>query len=950
MKTLKLSMRLIGSIFLLGGLGTTTYAQQIKGTIITDEGTLPGVIISIESLNKNTATAMDGSFSLAVNQEGDYPIKLSFIGYKDKVITHAIKPGINDIGTIRLEQAEGELNEIVITGTIAPSQAKAYSIKKNSLAMMDVVAADAMGKLPDRNAAEAVQRIQGVAVARYHGEADAATVRGTPFAWTSTLFNGNRLPSSNVMGNRSSVLDAIPSELIQYVQVAKAVTPDMDGDAIGGSINFITRTAPYSKKLGGSIAGGYNDFSEKGTYNGSIVYGDRFLNDKLGIILVGAIWDRQWGSDAFDVKYNTAAADPNQKNAINNVMFKRYMGKRQTYGINVGVEYEFNNRHKIYFRGLYDKFNDIRPVYESYVDYAKKRYQYNYRYSHYQTKLFGGELGGNHQLSDATTLDWSYSNYTSDYFLDTPSTTDKKGLPIASFYQSIKGGFNNLSDDGLLYWGFDGGKAGTDPLKFNPGLADANEVMDPTKLTLSSLTIMQLDNKENDQVGQFNFKHEALEKLTLKAGAKFRTKKRNNYYGSLYTYAGQGDQLSNLTTESFAMGHGYFKEMNGAFDYQSLIVDPLTKGQLFDLFTPEYLAQHKFADYTPVTNPTNIYEARENVYAGYVMGTYEPTDQWSITAGIRNEYTTTRLTGTRAETDQQTKQTVLSPSEINNDYNAFLPMLHVKYKFTDQTNFRFAYTKTFNRGNFGDMSPGESVNTTGADIVITRGNADLKPTFSNNFDLMAEHYFDNVGLVSGGIFYKNIKDVIFTNEQQYQANTNSYIVKEAKNLEDAHVIGIEAGFNKRFDFLPGFWSGFGLEANYTYIDSQVEVPRYQNTKGQIETVYDKTSLPDQSKHLANLILFYEKGKFMVRLAANYRGASINAINQNLGKDFYVWTDENLTLDASATFSVNKKLKFFLELNNLTNEPLKQYMGDKRRITSYEWYGIKGQVGVRFDLF
>ncbi|WP_222597146.1 TonB-dependent receptor plug domain-containing protein [Chitinophaga pinensis] len=105
---------------------------------------------------------------------------------------------------------------------------------------MDVIAADAIGKLPDRNAAEAVQRVQGVAVARYHGEADAATVRGTPFAWTSTMFNGSRLPSANVTGGRNSVLDAVPSEMIQYVQVAKALTPDMEGDAIGGSINFIT--------------------------------------------------------------------------------------------------------------------------------------------------------------------------------------------------------------------------------------------------------------------------------------------------------------------------------------------------------------------------------------------------------------------------------------------------------------------------------------------------------------------------------------------------------------------------------------------------------------------------------------------------------------------------------------------------------------------------------------
>ncbi|MFD0699979.1 TonB-dependent receptor domain-containing protein [Myroides pelagicus] len=164
------------------------------------------------------------------------------------------------------------------------------------------------------------------------------------------------------------------------------------------------------------------------------------------------------------------------------------------------------------------------------------------------------------------------------------------------------------------------------------------------------------------------------------------------------------------------------------------------------------------------------------------------------------------------------------------------------------------------------------------------------------------------------------------------------------------MLGLELGINRRFDFLPGFWSGFGVEANYTFMDSRVNVPRQFREGEELITVKDKTSLPDQSKHLGNLIVFYEKGKFMVRLAGNYRGRSINAINQNLGKDYYVWTDSNFTLDASATFALSSKIKFFLELNNLTNEPLKQYIGDKRRITSYEWYGIKGQLGVRIDIF
>lgn len=960
MKSLNPTRKFLQLLMLLLSLSATAiHAQMIKGVVICEDGPLPGVAVYIKTLQQGTATDLDGQFSIQTRAEGIHELKMSYIGYQEKTIEVNIQQGINDLGTIELETNELMLGEVIVRGTMAPSQAKAYSIKKNSIALLDVVAADAVGKLPDRNAAEAVQRIQGVAVARYHGEADQATVRGTPFAWTSTLFNGSRLPSSNVMGNRSSVLDAIPSELIQYVQVAKALTPDWEGDAIGGSVNFITRTAPLSRKLGVSFAGGYNDFSKNGTYNGSIVYGDRFFNDKLGVILVGAIWDRKWGSDSYDVSYNTGLADPIQQYSINTIMLKRYMGKRQTYGINLGLEYKFNNDHKIFFRGLYDKFNDIRPVYESYVDYSKLRYQYNYRYSHYQTRLNGGELGGEHQLSTVVNLDWAVSDYTSDYFLDTPDGSDRKGLPIATFRQSIKGGFNNLSGDGLRYWGFDSPDGtGGNPLDFQAGLNDPSEVMNADKLTLQQLVISQLDNKEHDRSAQFNFKIEPDSKLKFKTGGKFRSKKRNSMFGSNFVYLpgaalGIPDSpplisLSSMQREKFPEGHGYFTEMNG--NYNTYAMNPLTKQQLFDLYSPEFMEKNGFGDYTSATNETNIYKATENVIAIYIMADIEVMKNLRVVGGIRNEYTTTTLRGSQATTSGNPAFTEIDPVKRKNNYNAFLPMFHLKYSLNDKSNIRAAYTRTFVRPNFGDMTPGESTDNTKNPIVITKGNQDLKPTFANNFDLMGEYFFDNVGLISGGFFYKGIRDVIFKDVNYYNQEGNNYVITQSKNLKNARLFGLEAGINKRFDFLPGCWSDFGIELNYTFINSRVKVPRQIGTGSSATTLEDKTSLPDQSKHMGNAILFYEKDHIMIRLAGNYRGKSISTINQQLGPGFYIWTDKNFTLDASATYDIMKGLKAFVEMNNLTDEPLRQYMGDSRRLTTSEWYGLRGQIGLRWDIF
>lgn len=934
---------------------TSLFAQNIKGTITSKDGTLPGASIHGVTFKLSTSSDLNGEFTLNAQVTGKAKIAISYIGYATKIIDLELNSGMNSLGNIELiAEHKNSLNEVTISGSMAPSQARAYSIKKNSNAIMDVMAADAIGKLPDRNAAEAVQRMQGVAVARYHGEADQATVRGTPFAWTSTLFNGNRLPSSNVMGNRSSVLDAVPSEMIQYVQVAKAITPDMEGDAIGGSINFITRTAPTTRQLNVSAAGGYNTFSKNGTYNASLVYGDRFLNDKLGVMLSGAIWDRQWGADSFDASYNTGLADPQQKKSINTIMFKRYMGSRQTMGVNLGTEYKFDASNKIFFRGMLNKFNDIRPVYESYVDYTNSRYQYNYRYSHYQTSLKGAELGGEHQLSIRLKLDWTVSDYKSKYYLETPPTYGTKGLPISTFRQKITGGFNNLSNDGKRYWGFDSPNGvGGDPMHFDAGLNNPAETMSADKLLLQQLVIAQLDNSEHDRNAQLNAKINVSNKINLKVGGKYRHKYRESTYGSSIVFmpgAALGVpsspamvSLSQLETKDFPSGSKFFGTMDG--NHSQYIMNPLTKNQLFNLYSNDFLTPNGFANVTPKTNPTALYNGKEQVFSAYAMTEIDATDQLKIIAGVRNEYTSMELKGSKATTAGTPAVTTISESTVSNNYNALLPMLHLKYALNEKSNLRAAYTRSFIRPSFGDMTPGTSVDNTKNPMTISQGNPDLKPTFSNNFDVMAEYYFDNIGIISGGAFYKKINDIVFTNASMQNINGTDFMVTQAKNLNNSTLFGFETGINKRFDFLRGFWSGFGTELNYTFINSKVNVPR--GTGNNI--TLDKTSLPNQSKHLFNAILFYERDRMMVRLAGNYRGSSVETINQQLGPDFYIWTAANFTIDASATYTINKHLKAFVELNNLSNEPVKTYMGDSRRLTTSEWYGSRGQAGIRWDI-
>lgn len=931
-------------------------AQVIKAIVSCKEGNLPGATVSIPSQKRQVVTDLGGAFTLHAHTLGKVLLKVSYTGYAAKEMELDLSEGTTDLGIISLQPAGGQLGEVIVKGTMAASQARAFSIKQHANAIMEVLAADAIGKLPDRNAAEAVQRVQGVAVARYHGEADQATVRGTPFAWTSTLFNGSRLPSANAMGTRAAVLDAVPSEMIQYVQVAKAITPDMEGDAIGGSINFITRTAPNKRMLNVSAAGGYNNFSKDGTYNASLAYGDRFFNGRLGVMIAAAIWDRQWGTDSYDVTYNTSLTDPVQQRSINTFMMKRYMGKRQTYGTSAGLEYKISKLHKLFARGLLDKFNDIRPVYESYIDFTNKRYQYNYRYSYYETKLNGIELGGEHQMGKKLKMDWSVSDYVSKFFLETPPTNGKKGLPIATFRQKVNGGFGGLSADGKKYLKGDAPDGiGDDPMNIQAHLVNKAETMDASKLTLQQLVITQFNNSEEDKTAQVNGRLELSPKLTLKAGIKYRHKTREGINFASHVYVpnaalGVPDapallSLSQLQRTGFPRKGGFMKELGNPYD--QYIMDPITKQQLFDLLDTATLRKNGFRDVSPATNASVFYDGYEEVSAGYIMAEFQATEKLKIIGGVRNEYTNLEVNSSKVTTtlNGTTPVTTVTPVTGKNHYNALLPMIHLRYALSDKANIRAAYTRTFVRPNFPDLVPGETVDLTKNPAAITRGNPALKPSFAHNFDLMAEYYFNNIGLVSGGVFYKDIKDVIFSDRAMASENGTAYLVTQPKNLQKASLLGFEAGINKRFNFLKGFWSGFGVEMNYTFIHSEVTVPRVVSGKTEVT----KSTLPNQSKNLFNAILYYERNGVMVRLAGNYRGKSVETISQQLGPDLYTWTAKNFTLDASASVAVHRNIRLFLELNNLTNEPLKTYLGVPSRPSMVEWYSQRGQMGVRWDI-
>lgn len=963
---MKLKNRLVLIIFFaLNLVAFNAVAQDtgaISGQIIDTNGSLPFVNISLKGTTLGTTSDLDGNFKLVSMPVGDQIIQISFIGYETYEQMVSVSKGIETkLGIIKLSESVASLDAVVLNSSILPSQRRAFSIQKNAASIQNVLAADGIGKLPDRNAAEAVQRVPGVTIERDQGEGRFAIVRGTPIEWSSNLLNGDRLPSADgFSGSRQVALDVIPTELIEYAIISKALTPDMEGDAIGGSINFKTRTAPNDFVLNASAAGGYNDQVQQASYNASVLVGDK-VSEKFGYLFSAAIWDRPWASDNYELEYNFDLPGA-QGFSANNLQLRDYEGNRKTIGLNAAAEYNFNDDHQLFIRGIYDVFLD---------DEFARQHNFNFpegpdedpnagsaeitiRNGGFKTELYGGELGGEHMFNSKWAGDWKASFYETTFTLGNNSDLpgEFKGLQIAQFQQG--GEFNNVSSDNYTYWDFDSpnGVGGSGDA-FQPGFVGP---LIPQALVLSNAGVFVANSDERDFVSQLNVKFEPNNKATYKAGTKYRNKKRNAINRQIFFIPvgfvdGQTPLpfYSDFEMEPYDLKGGFLEELNTPYS-DILLSEMMTEGALDglmrDIFVnnpDNYFSTDNFTGGS-IPSEINGFVGKEDVTAFYAMGNWKLTEQLSVTAGARYEYTDVSLDGFELDEEQN-----LTSFDAGSSYGSLLPSVHLKFSPKDNLNLRAAFTRSLARPNFADINPNRIVTDTGSGItLISGGNPDLNPTYSNNFDLLGEYFFEDVGVISGGIFYKDLSNIIFQNLSQETINGETVRIQEPRNIADGYLFGFEAAFVKRFTFLPGFWDGFGVDANYTYTKSEVDVPSFDLVTGEASTT--EQTLVNQPEHIYNASLFYEKYGFSARVAANFKGEYIDEYRVAAGPAHYRFYDKNLTVDFSASYSITDKIKVFAEVNNLTNEPLRYYHGQTNRPEQTEFYSIRGQLGIRAKLF
>ena len=979
-------MKKIFALFLFCTFPLLLSAQRytVSGIVKDQQEELPGIVISLEQQPYNTITDLNGYFQLSDIPQGHYTLRVSALGYQ--ALTMELQLTANtELGTLILTPQS--LQEVQVVADIKGTETKALNMMKASTVFANIVSSEGVSKLPDRNVAEAVQRLPGVVMESDQGEGRFISFRGTPSDWSSALVNGDRMPvADEASKTRAMNFDIFPSSLVDYIIVSKTLSPDMEGDAVGGSANFITKNAPAKRTLQASLGAGYNAQVQKPLYNASLAYGDRSKNGKLGYFAGGSLYSRNWGTDNYQVFYGS-----NTDQSLNRLELRDYEGKRTTMGFNGALEYKFSNNFQVYAKGVYGSMND---------DELNRKTMYNWStgwgqsiklqsiHNILQTRFYGGELGGNFKAGKKLNGNWRVASYRNSFnygAVPYGKGDARNGYHVVEFEKAVDfTDFLYLDENGKVT----DEQNAYDRLKLldidspSPGYGDNYKNIQPQYRNVhlvnpsdSSFAFTRAYSETNRTiekdpiVAQLDLSYHVNNKLTLKFGGKLRLKEGERNVG-LELWERNKDLSPGILYNSFGPEHfnergGFLQELGAP--YAGKLFPFLDKNGVDNFVESlgDTLRHVPFGVKTPYFQQMtgSSYRYKENVYAGYLMAEWHLTPALTVLPGVRVEYTAPEVKADSIVTiDPALGTLALTEVSSGKAYLSLLPMVNIKYAFSERQNFRLAATRSFRRPNFNEIKPGAAaIDYSNNDLVY--GNPDLKPTYSWNFDLAYEHYLGATSMFSASVFYKNVKDHIYTAfESSSTDNTGisnefqipgGVIAKKFQNAPQAYAAGAELSLMSKLRFLPGVFKNLGVSINYAHTYSRMTIAAREKPQ----------QLPRQSPNVLNVALFFENDKITTRLGLNYRDPYLYELNLYAVKDpasdrvlilhqdtnYDIYVGRSLTLDYSFSYKFHRYFSCFVEVNNLTNTPFTMYRGQKERPVKTEYYSIRGLAGIRFNL-
>ena len=888
---------------------TTASGVEIEGSV-RDANTkeyLIGAIVYLKDTKLNTATNLEGKYKIKYITPGKYILVCKYVGYKIKEQELTLSEGVKELKVnILIEPISTELNEVSVIDTSINKESDLFNRKLeiNAPSVINSISAKTIQLSPDITVANVLQRVSGVSVDRNaNGEGRFAIIRGMDKRYNYTLVNGIKIPSPDNK-NRYVPMDIFPAELLERLEVIKALTPAMEGDAIGGAINLVMKSAPEKFIFSANLSTGYSQiFFDRpfSSFNSGVInpkapseingptyqavpsdfpranlsykeitpapntnfgftIGNRFLKNKLGVIVAATYQNSNRGSNSQVLLPSSQPGAASSKDAsLNNgmlVQFSDYNGRQYStqitrMGAHVFMDYKLNKKNTFTLYNGIIRMSEIQTRHQIDTVLEKTRtagpgtgevHEQDRSRMTTQT-IYNSTLQGKHQLTHNIKVDWSLV-----YSIATSETPD-----WAQFERIHGVSLKNAN---------------------SPVDSNGNQVLTPT--SINKMTSRWMHNTDQDKTGYLNF---SWTPKILKRDVEFST-------GGLMR----------------------FKNRSSFYQEYTLQPIPNTDGTQ-QLWTNIIDARYQFLGINAgLGAPTdaNNYTVDENITAMYGQVKFDPIRNLQLIGGMRVENTYENYT------------TAQDPSKFigangTRKYQDMLPSIHFKYALTSHQNIRLSYFSSISRPGFFEIIPysipGES--------WTEMGNVYLKHTQADNYDLRYEFFSKGSNQLMAGVFYKNITNPI---EWALVKEGTSGMILQPQNYGNATNYGFELVFTK-------FFGAFGIHANYTYTNSSITTYKqiYYHDAAKNTNTFDSIAqtrpLQGQSAHIGNFSLLYKNSKLGIdaQLALVYTGRRISQLSGYYELDY--WQKAFTQLDFSAEKRAFKKFFVFVKINNILNSPL-----------------------------
>jgi iron complex outermembrane recepter protein len=854
------------------------------------------------------------------------------------------------------------LEEVTVTGSAAANRA-AIAVKENSQQIMDAFSADDIGALPELNIADSFRRIPGLNTINDSDEGQFVTIRGVDAGLNFVTFDGMAI-ATDQENSRKVNMEAIPSSSVSGLEVYKSLSPELDGNAIGGTLNMKSRSAYDNEGMFLQLSGDLSSYSLDQTPDDDdgiggdidITFSNTFGGeDQFGVMLAAKYANKNRDEMKWDPRFDwTNGGDPDAafRKRFNSA---NYTNIWKTKGGLAKFEYNTDNVYA-YLTGFYYEKEENEDTSIWSIDKKDSLTEDNfYEGGGGFTDTGRGELGfatrptvrtngGVHFHIDtvlsedhAVSFDLSRSeaSYSRPYFKSywkTLDNGDPEGLAaLAAMGYSYESNANHpgwqINDPAFAS---DAGNYFFDSIK-----DELTEVED-------QVTEVKADYKFNVDNGSYGW--------GAAAGVKFRNniremdRDRTNYK--------LADGADDLTLDQF---------VDNGINFVPEYFNDVMPFMNYDAFESFY-AQNKGTLFT--SDQADIYKRGvrddfkfdEEVTAAYGMARYA-TDDWTLSGGLRFEKTKVVNSGT-TKTDN-----IYTPFHTESSYNDVLPSINFTYNITEDLRLRAAYSQSIGRPDPGDTKALQSISVSADDSQtdISKRNQDLKPRSAQSYDLSLEYYFsESDGVVALALFRKDIDDLIIGVTNEYldtrvtveggtnvftpEVDHNTYI-SQTKNADNATVDGIEVNFiMNRLEFLPGPLKTLGISTNATWLDAEMSYVDNEDERITID------HLVDQANFLANVALFYNfmDGRGEARVAYNYTddySSGLKKVGEAYKENIWEAFEQ---VDVQVRFDLTDNLSLRAKVRNLGDKPRDRKLGTDKALTEHEvYFGRSTWLGLTY---